>query len=83
METDQKSKKKILFYVPEFPAQTQTFIEREISQLLKRGNLDVWVLSLLRGKGSFSYEPLKDRVIYHRLTVLESFYAVFSLLKIE
>lgn len=62
-------KKKVLIFIPEFPVVTETFISREVSKLVERGNLDVVILSLKRGEGTF-LEGLENKVVYKRLDVL-------------
>lgn len=47
-------KKKILIFVPEFPALTQTFIERDISRLVEFRRLEVVVIYLKKGLGKLS-----------------------------
>ena len=63
-------KKRVLYFVPEFPRISETFIEREVSKLIDRGNLNIVVLSLNKAAGSTSEEVLK-RVIYKRLGILD------------
>jgi len=55
-----------LYFVPEFPRLTETFIEREISKLIERGNVDLTIFSLQKGNGATSDEVI-SRVIYKRL----------------
>lgn len=77
------TKKRILVFIPEFPVLTETFIEREITKLVERGNVDLTVFSLLEGKGSVS-EILKDRVVYNRpgigdiFTIIPYYFSNFS-----
>ncbi len=73
MEGINKSKKKILVVVPEFPRLTETFIERDISQLATYEDLDVKVFSLKRASGFLSAN-LEDKVIYQRLTYNDVFF---------
>ncbi len=68
--------KKTLIFIPEFPVLTETFIEREVSKISERGNMDVVVFSILRGKGSISPE-LKDKVIYSRPNVVDILRSTF------
>jgi len=63
------TRKKVLVFIPEFPVLTETFIERELSKLVERDNIDLVVVSLKKGRGSLS-ENLKDSVYYKRLGVL-------------
>jgi len=61
-------KKKVLIFIPKFPALTETFIEREVAKLVERENLDVTVISLEKGDGSLS--EFSERVTkYERLTI--------------
>lgn len=60
-------KRKILIFLPEFPVLTETFIEREISELINRDNLDITILSLKAGPGSTS-EQVRKKVHYIKLT---------------
>lgn len=61
-----ESKKKILYFIPEFPRLTETFIEREVSQLIKRNNLNVNILSLQKASGQAS-EKVLEVTEYKRL----------------
>lgn len=69
--------KRVLYFVPEFPRLTETFIEREISKLIEFNNLDIHVLSLAKATGATS-DNVKARVDYKRINlgicVLASFY---------
>lgn len=71
-----KTNKKVLVFIPEFPVLTETFIERELSKLVERDNVDLVVFSLKRGTGYLS-ENLKTRVLYQRL----GFADIFIILK--
>lgn len=62
-----KPKKRVLYFVPEFPRISETFIEREISKLIEWDNLDIIVLSLAKATGSTS-EAVVARTVYKRLT---------------
>jgi glycosyltransferase involved in cell wall biosynthesis len=68
--------KKALIFIPEFPVLTETFIEREVSKLSERGNIDVVVFSILKGKGSISSE-LEDKIIYSRPGVIDILESTF------
>ena len=72
----ENNKKKIVYFVPEFPRLTETFIEREISKLIEFGNLDIKVVSLAKASG-FMSDNVKDKVDYKRLTWQVSFLAGF------
>jgi glycosyltransferase involved in cell wall biosynthesis len=62
------NKKRVLYFVPEFPRLTETFIEREISQLVKFGVLDITVVSLNRASGYLS--PRVEGVVhFHKLNL--------------
>lgn len=65
-----ETKKKILVFIPQFPVLTETFIERELSKLVERDNVDLVIVSLLKGEGSIS-DNLKDRIHYKRLGLLD------------
>ncbi|HAI63154.1 MAG: Glycosyl transferase group 1 [candidate division WWE3 bacterium GW2011_GWF2_41_45] len=62
------TKKRLLVFVPEFPVLTETFIERELAKIAERGNLDLLIMSLLKGSGEFS-PVLKPLVRYRRLSL--------------
>jgi colanic acid/amylovoran biosynthesis glycosyltransferase len=80
METATKiAKKKILYFIPEFPGLTETFIEREVSKLIEFGNLDVTVLSLRQGVGVTSKETL-EKVYYRRLNFLSLVQGLFYII---
>ena len=74
-----EGKKRVLIFIPEFPALTETFIEREISKLVERGNVDVNVISLKKGRGRLS-SNIKDKVTYKRLDTLTNISALFTYL---
>lgn len=65
-------KKKVLYFIPEFPRLTETFIEREISKLVNLGNLDLTVFSFAKASGNTSHEVL-ERTVYKRISVLDVF----------
>lgn len=58
--------KKVLFFVPEFPVISETFIERELALLAERGLVDVLVVCLKPGTGVLS-DSLKERVSVVRI----------------
>jgi glycosyltransferase involved in cell wall biosynthesis len=62
-----ETKKKVLVFIPEFPVLTETFIERELAKLAERGNVDLTIFSLKKGKNRLS-DVLEDRVHYEKLT---------------
>jgi glycosyltransferase involved in cell wall biosynthesis len=74
--TTETAKKRILYFIPEFPRLTETFIEREVSKLVESGNLDISVLSLVKGIGVTSKETLA-RVSYKRLDFISFIQGLF------
>ena len=60
------SKKKVLIFIPTFPVLTETFIEREVSQLAKSDKLDLVVVSMKKGSGVLS-EASEKVTSYQRL----------------
>lgn len=80
MVQQDSTKKRVLVFIPEFPVLTETFIERELSEISSRGVLDLTVLATQRGKGQVS-NSLKDKVKYRRLKpsdLLKSLVFLFS-----
>lgn len=78
--TNAKRKKRILYFVPEFPRLTETFIEREISKLVEFGNLDIRVFSLQKASGAMS-EAVSKITEYKRLdfvSILTSLFYIFT-----
>lgn len=71
-----ETKKRVLYFIPEFPRISETFIEREVSKLIERENVDVHVLSLKKASGTTSEEVLKV-TDFKRLDWLTSFKAAF------
>lgn len=65
-----KQRKRLLYFVPEFPMLSQTFIEREINELIKLNNLQITVFSLKQASGSTSEIVLKHTV-FRALKVTE------------
>lgn len=61
-----RQKKRVLYFIPEFPRISETFIEREVSTLIRWDNLDIKVLSLAKASGSTT-EDVAQRVFYSRL----------------
>ncbi|MFC1700094.1 glycosyltransferase family 4 protein [Patescibacteria group bacterium] len=74
-----EGKKRVLIFIPEFPKLTETFIEREISKLVERNNLDITVVALGKGRGKVS-DNLLDRVHYERITIPICISAAFTYL---
>jgi len=70
-----ETKKKILVFIPEFPVLTETFIERELTKLAERGNVELTVFSLKKGKNKLS-DVLKDKVYYGRYCFRDFFRGV-------
>lgn len=60
------TKKKLLIFVPEFPLLTETFIEREVSELISRDNFDITLWSLKKGNVSL-VSDISSRLKYDRL----------------
>ena len=60
---------RILYFIPEFSRLTETFILREVSQLIKHGRLDITVLSIQKGLAPLSSE-VEKRTFYERLNFL-------------
>jgi colanic acid/amylovoran biosynthesis glycosyltransferase len=72
--------KKVLYFIPEFPRLTETFIEREVSKLIELGNLDIGVFSLKKASGKMS-DNVAIVTNYKRLdvkTLIESFRYKFT-----
>jgi glycosyltransferase involved in cell wall biosynthesis len=67
--------KKVLYFIPEFPRLTETFIAREVNALLNRKNVDVVVLSLEQASGKSSKEVL-GVTHYRKLTWADALVAV-------
>jgi len=77
---DQKShKKKIVFFIPEFPVITETFIQRDIAKLIELGNLDITILCLKKGTGDLD-ELLKPRTHKIRLNPIDLLFSLKYLL---
>lgn len=64
-----ETKKRIIFFVSEFPVISETFIEREIFELYKRNNLDIKVVTL-KSIDAYNYPELKDIVSIVQITPL-------------
>lgn len=71
--------KKVLFFIPDFPVVTQTFIELEVAALAKLGNIDVNVFSLKKGDGTLS-DILINKVFYKRLNFGDFFGILYILI---
>ena len=76
-----KDKKKLLIFIPEFPVLTETFIQQEITQLVKCGHFDIRIFVLR--KGDVSLDPEVEKAIYcKKLNAFTSFIGFFYFLKI-
>jgi colanic acid/amylovoran biosynthesis glycosyltransferase len=58
---------KVLFIIPTFSNLSETFIYREVNAVFERGNLDVSVVSLEKGKATIS-QDLAKKVSYIRIS---------------
>jgi glycosyltransferase involved in cell wall biosynthesis len=68
-------KKKVLYFIPSFPVRSETFIQREVSKLIDRDNLDLTVFSL-DGDRAELYENVKPCVKYYRLNWKDVFTSI-------
>lgn len=68
------NKKRVLYFVPEFPRLSETFIEREISKLIELGNIDLKIFSMRRANGTMS-KNVENATFYNKLTWKDSFLA--------
>jgi len=75
MKPTTTNKKKVLFFIPEFPVLTETFIEREVVKLIERDNLEIEVFSL-KGENKDLSDELKDKVLYKNLTIPRVFFSI-------
>lgn len=64
--------KRVLIFIPEFPVRTETFIKREVSELVKRGKYKYKVFALKRGNGSLP-PHLEKNLVYEKLSVGDVF----------
>lgn len=65
--------------MPEFPRISETFIEREVAQLIDWGKLDITVLALAKATGSTS-EKVLARTIYRRINLPDLLGGLFYLI---
>ena len=65
----ENQKKRILYFIPEFSRLTETFILREVGQLIKNDKLDITVLSIQKGSAPLGIE-VEKRTFYERLNLL-------------
>ncbi len=72
--------KKILYFIPEFPKLTETFIEREVSKLVELNELDIQVLSVKKATGFLS-PNLSTKVIYRDINLLDFINGLLILIK--
>jgi glycosyltransferase involved in cell wall biosynthesis len=77
--TDSKIKR-IVYFVPEFPRLTETFIAREVEELSKSDGLEIRVLSLKKASGTVSPEVVAITV-YRRLGLIVLFRSLPLLVK--
>lgn len=75
-----ETKKKILVFIPQFPVLTETFIERELSTIVDRDNVDLVIVSLSKGEGTVS-DNLKERVHYKRMGLIDIPSFLFAFIK--
>ncbi len=68
--------KKVVYFIPEFPRLTETFIEREVAKLIERGNVDLTVVAVKKATGSTSPEVLAHTV-YARPNLLDLVQGLF------
>jgi glycosyltransferase involved in cell wall biosynthesis len=71
-------KKRVLFFVPEFPVLSETFIERELSILERRGNIDLIVLAIKQSEGVIS-DNIIQKTFYKRLDVISITFGFLNL----
>lgn len=72
--------KKILYFIPEFPKLTETFIAREVSKLVELGNLDVQILSVKKASGAMP-ENLVSRTTFRDINIFDFFLGLEILVK--
>ena len=65
-----KARKKVLIFIPVFSKLTETFIKREVVELIKKNNLDITVFSLQ--KANVILDPcFNGKVVYQRINWLD------------
>lgn len=65
-----KERKKVLIFIPVFSKLTETFIKREVVELIKKNNLDITVFSLQ--KANVILDPcFNGKVVYQRINWLD------------
>jgi len=74
-----ETKKKILVFIPQFPVLTETFIERELSKLVERNNIDLAIVALSKGEGNVS-DNLRNKINYKRLSLYDAPYILLFFL---
>lgn len=62
-------KKKVLYFIPEFPKLTETFIHREVDKLAQSDQINLRVHSMKRASGAIS-ERVEKITSYQRLNVI-------------
>ncbi len=60
------TKKKIIFFVPVFPVISETFIEKELCELKKRGNIDIKIVAM-KQDALFNCDELAESTVYIKL----------------
>jgi len=76
MATD---KRKVIFFIPEFPVLSETFIEREVVSLHRRGNIEIVVLALKKGSAELPAD-LGNSVFYARPTLPDIGFGILRIL---
>jgi colanic acid/amylovoran biosynthesis glycosyltransferase len=67
--------KRVLYFIPEFPRISETFIEREVAKLIELSTLDITILSLAKASGTTS-QKVYERTQYRRINWLTCFLAL-------
>lgn len=67
--------KRILYFIPQFPRLTETFIEREVAKLSDSKHINLQILSLQRASGTTS-EKVFELISYKRLDLLSAILAL-------
>jgi glycosyltransferase involved in cell wall biosynthesis len=73
------NKKRVVYFVPEFPRISETFIERELAKLIDLDHLAITILALSKASGSTSSAVLAHTV-YNRLSPADVVYGLAYLL---
>ena len=72
-------KKRLLIFIPTFPVVSETFILREVQQLVERNNFDITVVALKQGKVVLP-QDLESVVKYERLNPISALFGLFYLI---